>query len=229
MPASTSRTSRRTTACERVLLLPLDPDASAERDARRRCRQRSASQRRAWSSTTASGGRGGAARSASRSVPPACRRSDGPARRSPTCSAARCEVSDRRLRRRDRRRRIAADGPGRRGAAGRAWCAASTGRRADHAGRASWCARRTRICSGDRVARSSRCPAASAAPSWRSAFRVMPPSELAGRRQHRRRFRASRPRDLARHRHAALHAGRPRRSANAAGAVATRPGRSWQR
>ena len=59
--------------------------------------------------------------------------------------------------------------------------------------------------------------------------RIMPPEELAGRRQYRRRFRASGAVDLARHRYCRVYAGRAWRTANSAGAAMTKPGRSWKR
>ena len=59
--------------------------------------------------------------------------------------------------------------------------------------------------------------------------RILPAGRSARRRQCRRRFRASRPAHLARHRHADVHAGRPRQYRSSAGAGRTRPGRSWRR
>ena len=72
-----------------------------------------------------------------------------------------------RLCRRDRRRRIAAAGPGGRGAAGRARARARLdGARCTRP--RSWCGPPARTCSGEH-GWWLRCPAASAAPSWRSA------------------------------------------------------------
>ena len=59
--------------------------------------------------------------------------------------------------------------------------------------------------------------------------RVMPPADLVVVGQYRRRFRAPRPGDLARSRHHHVYACRPRRTRNAAGAGARRPGPSWLR
>ena len=75
-----------------------------------------------------------------------------------------------------------------------------------------------------------RCRAGSAAPSWRSGLYPRAAARTLDRgRQYRRRFRASRPRDLARSRHAALYAVRAGQPASSAGAGAARPGISWRR
>ena len=97
-------------------------------------------------------------------------------------------------------------------------------------GRRSWCGPPPRTCSGEHrrlvVALSGGVGGAKLAlgPEPRPAA-----GRSADRRQHRRRFRASRPQHLARHRHADLRAGRPRQHRDRAGAGATRPGRSWRR
>ena len=73
---------------ERVLLLPVDPDASAEGLREHLGRAFGVSYRRCRSAT-ALAGRGARVRSASRSAPPGCRRSSTSAG-IPTCSAANC-------------------------------------------------------------------------------------------------------------------------------------------
>ena len=128
---------------EPVLLLPRDPDASAA--GLRAARARFGGPRWASSSATVSAARGAAARSASRSARPACRRSS-------ICAAApisTAAVAGQRdgVRRRDRRRRLAADGAGGRGRSRRCWCAGSRGGARDAACDSS--APRPRICSAE--------------------------------------------------------------------------------
>ena len=76
--------------------------------------------------------------------------------------------------------------------------------------RPTWCGPRRRTCSDDRAPPAmSRFPAASAAPSCRSGLRAAAGRRrLTRHRQHRRRLRAPGPPHLARCRHHALHAGR---------------------
>ena len=100
------------------------------------------------------------------------------------------EVTDHRLCRRDRRRRLAGAGPGRRGAAGRAGArprlvgAGCAGRRAGAPAGGGSVPMTVRCCAVGRGRRRQ----AGARPQPRPAAR-----RAAGRRQHRRRFRASRP------------------------------------
>ena len=193
---------------ERVLLLPLDPDASARALARaaRRALPASAiaviisdSFGRPWRRGTVGIALGAAGLPAVIDW-----------RGQPDLFGREARSHRDRLCRRDRRRRVAGDGPGRRGDADGAGArplldrAGRARRRADPpAGARSVPMSDAR--SGARAVGRDRRRQAGARPLPRPAA-----GHADRRRQYRRRFRASRPLDLARSRHAALHAVRPR-------------------
>ena len=152
---------------ERVLLLPVDPDASAEAlrselAGAHRQAHRGHHQRQFRPAVPPRHGRHRARR----------RRAAGGDRLARPARSVRPQARSHRDRlcRRDRRRRLAGAGPGRRGDADRAGARPVL----VGAGRARpprWSARRSTICSDERrsTARCWRCRAGSAAPSWRSA------------------------------------------------------------
>ena len=226
MPASTNPTSRPSDGVEAALLLPRDPDGSAERCARGLPRASASDSAviindsfgRAWRRGTAGVAIGVAGLPALLDL-----------RGDPDLFGRTLEVSIIGFADEIAAAASLLHGPGRRRQPGGAGARPRAGRR-----------RPTGVAALVRAAERGSVPM-SRGPRRRAFGRRrrrqaragLEPRAAAGRapdrRQHRRRFRASRPQHLARSRHPDVYARRPRQSDKPAGAAATRPGPSWRR